>query len=88
MDRRLSLRLFKPPLLTVKLVVGLPDENPVDHYGVINLPEGRSLNYLRQQVLLAKIQAKMCDDNAFRKGQSEPSEGHLEITFRASAMGK
>ncbi|KAH9232430.1 hypothetical protein K456DRAFT_1839335, partial [Colletotrichum gloeosporioides 23] len=82
MDQRLSLRLFKPPLLTVKLVVGLPDENPVDHYGVINLPEGRSLNYLRQQLLLAKIQARVYDDLRSPLPSAKGSQNHLKATSK------
>ncbi|KAF3801952.1 hypothetical protein GCG54_00015175 [Colletotrichum gloeosporioides] len=82
MDQRLSLRLFKSPLLTARLVVGLPDENPVDHHGVINLPEGRSVNYLRQQVLLAKIQARVYNDLRSPLPCAKGSQNHLKATSK------
>ncbi|KAF5484114.1 putative transcriptional regulatory protein [Colletotrichum fructicola] len=82
MDQRLSLRLFKPPLLTERLVIGLPDEHPVDSHGVIKLSEGRSLNYLRQQVLLAKIQDRVYDNLRSPLPSAKGSQNHLKATSK------
>ncbi|KAF6796986.1 fungal specific transcription factor [Colletotrichum sojae] len=59
LEQDLSLRLGKPPLLTESLITSLPDKIPVDSHGVIMLPEGTSINHLREQVVLAKTQNKV-----------------------------
>ncbi|KAL3299741.1 fungal specific transcription factor [Colletotrichum asianum] len=82
LEQSLSLRLVKPPLLTERLVVGLPGENPADNRGVINLPEGRNLNYLRQQVLLAKIQNRVWDDLRSPQPSAKGSQNHLKTTSK------
>lgn len=82
LDQSLSLRLLKPPFLAQKLVFGLPDESPIDHHGVIKLPEGHSLNYLRQQVLLAKIQNRVYDELRSPLPSAGGSQNHLKATSK------
>lgn len=61
LEQDLSLRLGKPSLLTDRLIISLPPELPVDSHGVIMLPEGISINYLREHVVLARIQNQAYD---------------------------
>lgn len=56
LEQDLSVRLGKPPILSEKLITHLPNERPEDCQGIICLPEGTTVNYLRERVVLAKIQ--------------------------------
>ncbi|KAH7166438.1 hypothetical protein EDB81DRAFT_712981 [Dactylonectria macrodidyma] len=58
MDRDLSMRLGKPPCISDDLRPPLPDKQPEDGYSTQVLPDGSTMNYLRESVLLAEIQTK------------------------------
>lgn len=59
LDQELSLRLGKPPIFCEELVGHLPEEIPLDNYGVIELRNGSTLNYFREQVALATLQSQV-----------------------------
>lgn len=56
LEQDLSLRLGKPPLLNESMTACLPNERPEDRQGIICLPEGSTVNCLRERVVLARIQ--------------------------------
>ncbi|KAI7775862.1 transcriptional regulatory protein [Diaporthe eres] len=56
LEQDLSLRLGKPPLLNESMIACLPNERPDDRQGIICLPGGTTVNYLRERVVLARIQ--------------------------------
>lgn len=58
LEQDLSLRLGKPPILNEILITNLPNERPEDCQGIICLPEGTTVNYLRERVVLARIQSR------------------------------
>lgn len=53
----LSLRLCIPPLLSADIDLGLPEELPMDGSGIILFEDGSILNFPREQVMLARLQA-------------------------------
>lgn len=55
-DRDLMLRIGKPPLITDNFLLDLPEEYPLDCYGLFYYPGDVVLNYFRQEVKLARIQ--------------------------------
>ncbi|KAL6402735.1 Zn2/Cys6 DNA-binding protein [Ilyonectria robusta] len=57
-DRDLSMRLGKPPCISDDLRPPLPEEQPDDGYSSHTLANGSTMNFLREQVLLAEIQDK------------------------------
>jgi hypothetical protein len=67
-DHDLALRIGKPPIVSEGVVVGLPEERPLDGIGMIYFEDGGSLNFLREQMILAvlssKIYAKLYADTA------------------------
>lgn len=56
LEQDLSLRLGKPPLLNESMIACLPNESSEDRQGIIRLPGGNTVNYLRVRVVLARIQ--------------------------------
>lgn len=56
LEQDLSLKLGKPPLLNENIIACLPNERPEDRQGIICSPEGTTVNYLRERVILARIQ--------------------------------
>lgn len=56
LEQDLSLRLRKPPLLNENMIASLPNERPEDRQGIICSSEGTTVNYLRERVILARIQ--------------------------------
>ncbi|KAL1858277.1 hypothetical protein Daus18300_010023 [Diaporthe australafricana] len=54
-DRDLMLRIGKPPLITDNFLLDLPEEFPLDCYGLFYYPSDIVLNYFRQEVKLAQI---------------------------------
>lgn len=56
LEQDLSVILGKPPILSESLITCLPNERPDDCQGIICLPEGTTVNYLRERVVLARIQ--------------------------------
>lgn len=59
-DHDLGLRIGKPPIVSEGVVVGLPEERPLDGIGMIYFKDGASLNFLREQVILAMLSSKVC----------------------------
>jgi hypothetical protein len=57
-DHDLSLRMNKPPLIGSNFEVELPEEVPRDGACVLVFENGKTINYLREQVILAKLQCK------------------------------
>lgn len=57
-DCDISMRLGKPHCLPDGLHPPLPEERPVDGYSSFTLDNGSTMNFLREQVLLAEIQSK------------------------------
>jgi hypothetical protein len=58
-DHDLALRIGKPPIVSEGLVVGLPEERPLDGIGMIYFEDGASLNFLREQMILANLSSKI-----------------------------
>ncbi|KAG4428903.1 hypothetical protein IFR05_015617 [Cadophora sp. M221] len=59
-DHDLSLRMGKPPMIGSDFTIDLPEERPSDGFGTLTFEEGGiTLNFLREQVILAKIQRKV-----------------------------
>lgn len=56
LEQDLSSRLGKPPLLNESMIACLPNERPEDRQEIICSPEGTTVNYLRERVVLARIQ--------------------------------
>jgi hypothetical protein len=55
-DHDLALRIGKPPIVSEGLVVGLPEERPLDGIGMIYFEDGASLNF---QMILANLSSKI-----------------------------
>ncbi|WYZ41778.1 hypothetical protein EsH8_V_000673 [Colletotrichum jinshuiense] len=60
LDHDLMLRIGKPPLIADDLLLDLPEEHPADGYGVFFYPGDVALNYFRQQLVLSRIQGRIC----------------------------
>lgn len=53
------LRIGKPPLIADNFLLDLPEEYPLDCYGLFYYPGDIVLNYFRQEVKLAQIQGRI-----------------------------
>lgn len=58
-DRDLMLRIGKPPLITDNFLLDLPEDYPLDCYGLFYYPGDVVLNYFRHEVKLAQIQGRI-----------------------------
>ncbi|KAL2284134.1 hypothetical protein FJTKL_09119 [Diaporthe vaccinii] len=58
-DRDLMLRIGKPPLIADSFLLDLPEEYPLDCFGLFYYPGDIVLNYFRQEVRLAQIQGRI-----------------------------
>lgn len=56
LEQDLSLRSGKPPLLNERMIACLPNERPEDCQTIVCSPEGTTVNYLRERLILARIQ--------------------------------
>lgn len=82
LDQDLSLRLGKPPLLTESLIVCLPDKRLEDCLGVICLPGGTTVNCLREQVAVARIQNRAWEGLRSPSSYTKSSEEFLDTSNR------
>lgn len=73
LDMDHSLRLGKPTSISPDVHVDLPEPLPSDGIGVRNV-DGVDYHFLREQVLLAKIQGKMYDRLYSDKSQRQTAE--------------
>ncbi|KAJ4264219.1 hypothetical protein NW762_005413 [Fusarium torreyae] len=81
LDQELSLRLGKPPLFSEELVDSLPEVVPFDKYGLINLHDGSTLNYFREQVVLAMLQSQVCRNLRSPRSSNQSCEDFLAEYF-------
>ncbi|KAH6715104.1 hypothetical protein BKA61DRAFT_721830 [Leptodontidium sp. MPI-SDFR-AT-0119] len=59
-DHDLSLRIRKPPMIGPDFTIDLPEERPSGGFGTLTFEGGGiTLNFLREQVILAKTQRKV-----------------------------
>lgn len=59
-DQDLALRIGKPPMIGPDFTIDLPEERPEDGVGTLTFEEsGVTLNFIREQVILAKMQSKV-----------------------------
>ncbi|PVH79816.1 hypothetical protein DL98DRAFT_384711, partial [Cadophora sp. DSE1049] len=59
-DQDLALRIGKPPMIGPDFTIDLPEERPEDGVGTLTFKEsGVTLNFIREQVILAKMQSKV-----------------------------
>ncbi|OGM48060.1 hypothetical protein ABOM_002887 [Aspergillus bombycis] len=61
LEQDLSMYHSTPPSLTSDLLSSLPEEAPDDGRNTLTFDDGSTLNWLREQVILAKIQNKVYD---------------------------
>lgn len=59
LDRGISLRIGKPPLIADEFLLDLPEEHPADGYSMYYYPNNVTLNFFLQQVRLAQIQGRI-----------------------------
>lgn len=82
LEQDLSVRLGKPPILNENLIPYLPNERPEDCQGIICLPEGTTVNYLRQRVVLARIQNRAWEALRSPLSSTKSSKEFLESTHQ------
>lgn len=80
LEQDLSVRLGKPPILSESLITYLPNERPDDCQGIICLPEGTTVNYLRERVALARIQNRAWEALRSPLSSTKSSQEFLEST--------
>ncbi|EIT78670.1 hypothetical protein AO1008_00207 [Aspergillus oryzae 100-8] len=61
LDQDLAMYHSKPPSLTSDLISCLPEEDPEDGRNTLRFDDGSTINWLREQVILANIQNKVYD---------------------------
>ncbi|KAE8158010.1 hypothetical protein BDV40DRAFT_292195 [Aspergillus tamarii] len=61
LEQDLAMYHSKPPSLTSDLLSCLPEEDPEDGRNTLRFDDGSTLNWLREQVILATIQNKVYD---------------------------
>jgi hypothetical protein len=59
LDADLTFRLRKAPAFTATSLITLPDAHPSDGCGVLVFNDGSSINFLRERVVLAKVQRRV-----------------------------
>ncbi|KAL0942304.1 fungal specific transcription factor [Colletotrichum truncatum] len=78
LDHDLMLRIGKPPLISDDFLVELPEEYPLDGYGVYYFPGNVALSYFHQQVRLSQIQGHIYS-KLYSQGGSITSAAALEF---------
>ncbi|GMF71458.1 unnamed protein product [Aspergillus oryzae] len=61
LDQDLAMYHSKPPSLTSDLISCLPEEDPEDGRNTLRFDDGSTINWLREQVILANIQNRVYD---------------------------
>lgn len=80
-DQDLSMYLTKPASLTTDMLPCLPEEYPEDGLNTLTLEDGSTMNYLREQVILASIQQKV-----YQKLRSTQASAQSTEQLYASVM--
>lgn len=82
LEQDLSLRLGKPPILNEGMVACLPDDRPGDSQDTISLPDGTTVDYLRERVLLARIQNRAWEALRSPQSSAKSSKEFLRSTHQ------